>query len=179
MIDYQSVIDKYYKSGSPIRETLISHSRQVAQKALDIQKKKNLPISPDDIIAGAMLHDIGIFFTNAPSIHCYGDSPYIAHGVIGANLLRKEGFPEWTARIAERHTGSGLDKDDIESQNLPIPPADYLPETLLEKLICYSDKFFSKGGDRKEKTLEEVRNSIKKFGKSSINRFEAMHELFN
>lgn len=179
MIDYQSEIDKYYKSGSPIREVLIYHSRQVARKALEIREKKGLNIPEDEIIAGAMLHDIGIIFTYAPSIHCNGINPYIAHGVIGANLLRKEGFPEWTARIAERHTGSGLDETDISSQNLPIPPGNYLPETQLEKLICYSDKFFSKGGNGKEKTLEEVRKSLRKFGEKSIERFETMHELFN
>jgi uncharacterized protein len=40
----------------------------------------------------ALLHDIGIFLTNAPKIHCFGDYPYICHGYLGAEILRKEGL---------------------------------------------------------------------------------------
>ena len=36
-----------------------------------------------------MLHDIGIFQTDAPGIHCFGSQPYICHGRLGAELLRK------------------------------------------------------------------------------------------
>lgn len=30
------------------------------------------------------------------------------------------------------------------SQNLPVPPADYLAETAEERLVMYADKFHSK-----------------------------------
>ena len=70
--------------------------------------------------------------------------PYIRHGVIGARLLRAEAMPEEWARVAERHTGTGITMEDIISQNLDLPLADYCPETMLEKLICYADKFLSR-----------------------------------
>lgn len=178
MIDYQSVIDKYYESGSSLREILIHHSRQVALKALAIAKDKRLEIDPETIEAAAMLHDIGIIFCNATGIKCYGTEPYIKHGILGAKLLRDEGLPEWIARIAERHTGAGLTAQEIERQHLPLPSQDYLPETLLEKLICYADKFFSKSGDMKEKSLDRVRASMKKWGENTEKRFERLHEMF-
>ena len=83
------------------------------------------------------------------------------------------------ARIAERHTGSGLTAMNIIAQELPLPHRDFLPETELEKLICYADKFFSKSGDMKEKSLEVIRRSMLKFGADSLDRFDAMTDLFN
>lgn len=178
MIDYQAIIDKYYISGSPLRATLIRHSRQVADKALDIAHAGHLDIADDDIVAAAMLHDIGIFLTHAPSIFCEGNEPYICHGILGAKLLREEGVPEYIARVAERHTGAGLTADDIRNQNLPLPQGDYMPETLLEKLICYADKFFSKSGDMKEKSFYRVCGSMRAHGDESLARFLQLHALF-
>ncbi|MGN0870148.1 MAG: hypothetical protein ACI4UV_03075 [Victivallales bacterium] len=63
---------------------------------------------------------------------------------------------ECYARICERHTGSGLTAEDVWKQSRPIPERDYLPESLEEKLICLVDKFFSKFGDGKEKSLEKI-----------------------
>ena len=178
MIDYQAIIDKYYESGSRLRATLILHSTQVADKALAIAAAKHLALSIDDIRAAAMLHDIGIFLTHAPSIFCEGKEPYICHGVLGAKLLRSEGVPEYIARVAERHTGAGLTSEDISNQNLPLPPGDYMPETMLEKLICYADKFFSKSGDMKEKSFDRVCRSMQAHGEDSYRRFMQLHRLF-
>ena len=92
--------------------------------------------------------------------------------------MRKEGFDEAIARVAERHTGAGLTIDDIDHQQLPLPHKDYLPETILEKLICYADKFFSKSGSMQEKSLEKVRASIARHSEDSLTRFEELHNLF-
>ena len=101
------------------------------------------------------------------------------HGILGAKLLREEGFPEEIARVAERHTGAGITSQDIKTQNLPMPDGDYLPETLLEKLICYADKFFSKSGDMKRKPIEKVIASFERFGDGSVKRFEELHKEFS
>lgn len=128
----------------------------------------------------AMLHDIGIFLTDAPGIHCHGTAPYIAHGYLGADLLRKEHFSEATARVAERHTGSGITPADITDQHLPLPAdRSYMPESLLERLICYADKFYSKSGDiHKEKSLEKVISSMAKHGADTLERFMLLHREF-
>lgn len=156
------------------------HCRSVADKALAIAKENSLTLDAAEIEAGAMLHDIGIFMTDAPGIHCHGTEPYLAHGRAGADLLRAEGAPEKYARIAERHTGAGLTPADIARLSPALPPdRSYMPETELEKLICYADKFFSKSGDMQEKPLERVRASICKFGEEALNRFETLHRHFS
>lgn len=173
-----SIIDKYYPA-APLRDILITHSRLVADKALAAAQRSGLPFNEELTMNGAMLHDIGIFLCDAPGIECHGTEPYIRHGFLGGELLRKEGYPE-LARFCERHTGAGLTAQDIISQHLPLPPADMLPETIEEKAVCYADKFFSKSGDiTKEKLLTKVISSMAHHGEDTLNRFMEMHRLFN
>lgn len=179
MTDYLAIINKYYESGSPLWQILIRHSLQVADKALQIASSRPLDLASSDIVEAAMLHDIGIFLTDAPGIECHGDKPYICHGILGAELLRREGCPEWLARIAERHTGSGLTAEYIAAHDLPLPHRDFVPETMLEKLICYADKFYSKSGDMREKSLDRVRESMRRHGPDTLTRFDRLHSLFN
>lgn len=175
---FQEIIDKYYPAGTRRRDIYIRHCRQVADKALEILDAKKLSLDRDIVEAAAMLHDIGIFMTDADGIDCHGTEPYIAHGILGARLLRDNGFPEEIARVAERHTGAGISVEDIEELNLPLPHRDYMPETLLERLVCYADKFFSKSGDMKEKSLDRVRNSMSRHSSATLARFEKLHEEF-
>lgn len=177
-MNYRQLIDKYYPVGSRLRDIYLLHCRSVAHKALEINTKKNLGLNIEDVEAAAMLHDIGIFLTDAPGIDCHGELPYLSHGIAGAKLLRDEGFDEKFARICERHTGAGITVIDIEKNNLPIPSGDYVPETPLERLICYADKFFSKSGDMKEKSLERVRASMLRLSPESLDRFELLHNEF-
>lgn len=175
---WQDIVDRYYPAGSILREIYIKHCRSVADKALEINQLKSLHINECDVENAAMLHDIGIFLTDAAGIHCHGSEPYIAHGYLGAMLLREDGVDEKYVNVAQRHTGSGLTEDDVAKFNLPIPKADYLPVTQLERLICYADKFYSKSGDMQEKSLDRVRASMSKFGKDAVARFEKLHQEF-
>ncbi len=177
---YKLIIDKYYEEGSALLDLLLTHSEMVAQKAIKVAEAAKIDIDTDFVCNAAMLHDIGIFQCQASGIYCYGDQPYIRHGVIGGELLRKEGVDEAYARVCERHTGAGLTAKEIAETGLPLPHMDFLPETLEEKLICYADKFYSKSGDpRAEKSLEKVRHSMSKFGPDSLARFDALHYLFS
>ena len=124
-----------------------------------------------------MLHDIGIVRTYAPGIECFGTEPYIRHGMIGATMMREEGYED-IARICERHTGAGLSLDDIVSQDLPLPHQSFLPETIEEQLICYADKFYSKSHLEREKTIEQAERSLAKFGTSGVERFRHWVEIF-
>ena len=175
---WKILIDKIYDGNAVAKEILLRHSRAVAELALSINRASRLGLDNDDIIAAAMLHDVGIIETTAPGIGCNGKLPYIAHGIAGGKMIRKVGLPEWLARIAERHTGSGLTEQDIKERNLPLPlDIRMVPETKLEKLICYSDKFFSKrpGCLETKKTLENVRYEISRYGEDSLRRFDALH----
>lgn len=180
MFNYQDIIDKYYATQPELRRIYMLHCRSVADKALSIAHRLHLPVDMAEVEAAAMLHDIGIVLTDAPGIHCYGTQPYLAHGRLGADLLRSGGAPEIYARVAERHTGAGLTQEEaaaIGGGKLP-PDRSYMPQSLLERLVCYADKFYSKSGDMQEKPLERVRASMARFGADSSARFEALHREF-
>lgn len=173
-----SIIDKYYCDNEPLRELLVTHSRLVTEKALRMaEAHPELHIDTEFVSEAGMLHDIGIFLTDAPGIHCHGKEPYLCHGVLGAELMRKEGFP-LHARVCERHTGAGLTCEEITKRNLPLPRRNFIPETAEEQIICFADKFFSKTRPAEEKTLEAARRSIARFGEDGAQRFEAWVEKF-
>ncbi len=97
------VIEKYYEAGSTAYVFLVHHSRLVAQKAVEIADSvKGLSPNLQFIEEAAMLHDIGIFYTDAPKIGCYGYKEYLCHGYLGRELLEKEGLPAH-ALVCERH----------------------------------------------------------------------------
>lgn len=171
------IIDRYYPVGTKLRDIFLSHSRDVATLALEINARLPEPLNEQEVETAAMLHDIGIFLCNAPSIECRGNAPYIAHGYLGADLLRREGWEEKYARVCERHTGVGLSAEEINARNLPLPhDRTYEPVTTLEKLVCYADKFYSKSGDGKRKTRSEVIDSLARFGSSNVEKFLSMEK---
>lgn len=174
----QCIIDKYYPEGTRLRDIYLRHCRSVADLALRINNERALGLDTDIVESAAMLHDIGIFLTDADGIDCHGSEPYIRHGILGAELLRKEGMPEEIARIAERHTGAGITVNDIDEMKLPLPRRDYMPETLLERLVCYADKFYSKTRLDSAKDLERVRASMLRHSPSTLDRFDALHNEF-
>ena len=79
--------------------------------------------------------------------------PYICHGYLGAELVRKEGFPKH-ALVCERHTGAGLSLQNIIQQDLPVPHREMTPVSLEEQIICFADKF-SKSKLDHEKELKK------------------------
>lgn len=172
------LIDKYCEGNPELRNVLYVHSRMVAEMALRIARKHpQLPIDQTFVYEAAMLHDIGIVCTDAPGIHCHGSEPYLKHGLCGGEILRREGLPRH-ARVAERHTGTGLTAESILQQQLPLPPMDLRPETLEEQLICYADKFYSKTHLEREKSYEQARHSLLRFGEDGIAIFDEWYRVF-
>lgn len=165
------IICRHYPSDDALRRLLLHHSRQVAEKALRVaDRHPELGLDRPFLYRAAMLHDIGIFLTDAPGIHCHGPHPYLLHGYLGAELMRREGLPR-IARVCERHTGTGLTAADIRERGLPLPPGDYCPETPEEQVVCYADKFFSKSHPERERTVEETVRSLAKFGTGGVEKF--------
>ena len=177
-MDPIKIIEKYYPVESDAYRILVDHSRSVADKALAIARmhpEMNLDIP--FIEEAAMLHDIGIFRCNAPSIDCHGKADYICHGYLGAELMRAEGYPQH-ALVCERHTGTGLSLEMIEVMKWPIPHRDMLPVSLEEQLICFADKFYSKTKLGKEKSIDKIRISLSRYGSDTAARFSAWCKLF-
>ena len=178
-MDYQKIIDKYYPEENVLKRILLVHSRQVADRCLKIAKTHpELRLDSEFLEEAAMLHDIGIYRCDAPSIQCFGTEPYICHGLIGGQILREEGW-ERHAQVCERHTGTGLSREQILRQHLPLPPDGlFEPEVLEEQVVCYADKFYSKTHPEQERTVVEAAQSLEKFGQEGVSRFLGWAKIF-
>ena len=178
-MDYQAIIDKYYPSENELRRILLIHSRQVADRCMKIAKHHpELKLDVEFLEEAAMLHDIGIFRCDAPGIQCFGSEPYICHGVIGGRILREEGWLRH-ALVCERHTGTGLSREQIEKQGLPLSlDGIYEPEALEEQVVCYADKFYSKTHLERERSVVEAVQSLEKFGEKGVKRFLEWAHMF-
>lgn len=175
---WMRVIDKYYSDNPPLKDLLILHSRLVADKALKIvDAHPELGADRQFVEEAAMLHDVGIFLTDAAPIHCFGKYHYLCHGYLGADLLRKENLPRH-ALVAERHTGTGLTLKQIMERNLPVPHREMVPLSMEEKIVCFADKFFSKTRPEEEKTVEQAEHSLARFGEEGVLVFRDWCKLF-
>jgi uncharacterized protein len=136
-------IETLHRDHAPTRdafESVYEHCRIVCQVAE--QYLPSLEVDAELVRAGALLHDIGVYrLYTAGSLDTVG---YVRHGVLGHDLLAGLGFPETISRFCSCHSGVGITRDDVLRQGLPIPAADYVPETREEELVMYADKFHSK-----------------------------------
>jgi uncharacterized protein len=174
------LIQKYYNQNSLAYRILVAHSENVARKALFLAKRvKHLHPDFQFIEEAAMLHDIGIFLTDAPEIGCFGKEPYIRHGLLGRELLDNEGLPKH-ALVCERHTGTGISREDIQKQRLPLPERDMLPISLEEQIVCFADKFYSKNPQKlnREKSLEKIKKKMGNYGEDKLKKIEEWVMLF-
>ena len=180
------LINKYYNDHAQARSILIAHSHQVATFAVAVAEHvmQSEPVDKDFVEQAAMLHDIGMLYTDTPKLGCHGDQPYISHGIIGAELLCKEGLTRH-ALVCERHIGVGLSIEDIKVQGLPLPLRDMRPQTLEEKIVAYADLFFSKTDLSFSKTregkrsVEKVREALARHGQYKVAIFDKWHKRFN
>jgi uncharacterized protein len=174
------ILEKYYDTDSECYKILLSHSKSVARKAVSVGKKFKGRVDLAFLEEASLLHDIGIFLTDAQNIDCHGDKPYLQHGILGREILEKEGYPKH-GLVCERHIGVGLSKNDITKNNLPLPERDMQAKTTEEEIIAYADKFFSKSKENliKEKTVEEIKNELQKYGPEKIEKFLSWQKKFN
>jgi uncharacterized protein len=127
--------------------------------------------------AGCLLHDIGVYRLYDTEGRL--DHPnYIRHGLLGHQILEAEGFPETLRRFCSHHTGVGLTRHDIESQSLPLPPADYLAETEEERLVMYADKFHTKSRPSVFLSPDEYATHVRRFGEDKVTAFQALRAEF-
>ncbi len=178
-MNVNEIIDKYYPCDNELKRIYLIHAQKVASLALEFATRHpELCLDVDFIKEAAMLHDIGIFLTDAPRIHCFGNKPYICHGYLGAELLRSEGLHKHAA-VCERHTGTGLTKEQILREGWPLPARDFVPVTMEEQLICFADKFYSKTKYLEQaRTLQQVVDSMRKISDESVKKVEYWAGIF-
>lgn len=182
MVDYHGLILKYYEPGTLLHRVYMAHVTMVTGLALELSQNVRGK-SPDLILIeeASMLHDIGIFKTNAPAIGCVGQEPYISHTVIGADILASEGLPKH-ARVAENHIGvGGISAEEVVKGELPLPARDMLCQTLEEQIISYADLYYSKNPDRLfvRKRKEKVRKGIAKYGERQQRLFSKLDAMLD
>ncbi|RMG70768.1 MAG: TIGR00295 family protein [Nitrospirae bacterium] len=145
LLDKEKVLLEILKrAGCP--DNVIAHIQAVKAVAMRLADEVRVTVDRELLLTGAMLHDIGRSRTHG-----------IEHALVGARIARELGFPEAVIRIIERHIGSGITRQ--EAEGLGLPPRDYLPETVEEKLVAYADNLLN--GD-KEVSFEESLERFKK-----------------
>ena len=179
-IDPFEILAEYYPVQSKTHDILIRHGELVAAKALRIAERAGIAAPDADFIwEAAMLHDIGIFMTHAPSIGCHGPHAYICHGYLGRELLEKKGLFRH-ALVCETHVGAGITAREIKERSLPLPLRDMVPVSVEEQIICYADKFYSK--DRlfrdREKSVNAILQDLEKYGRDKVLRFRSWVDRF-
>ena len=180
-MDPIEIIRRYYDGNTRAYRILVAHGRQVAEKARQAAESIK-HMSPDMglIERAAMLHDIGMLKTNVPELGCNGEDPYIRHGVVGRQMLEGIGLSA-EALICERHVGAGITTEEICSRKLPLPKRDMLPISIEEQIICYADKFFSKGPglNSTPKSLSTIIKGLSHYGPEQASRFKNWVQLFS
>ena len=158
-------------------DLVYTHCLIVCGIAEQLHARSGACLDIDLVRAGSLLHDIGVYrlYDEAGELD-YAN--YIRHGVLGHELLLEEGFPEKICRFASHHTGVGLTREDVLQQGLPLPPADYVAETVEEVLVMYSDKFHTKTTPPGFLTASTYAASVRRFGEDKVAAFESMRAMF-
>jgi uncharacterized protein (TIGR00295 family) len=154
-------IELLIKSGCS--KEIIKHSKAVRDLALKIAKMTDADLKL--VEAGALLHDIGRSKTNG-----------IYHGIEGVKIAKQLGLSDKIQKIIERHIGAGLSQE--VAKNLGLPPREYIPKTLEEKIICHADNLID---NYKRKKIEyEIQRALKDGHKDYALQLNKLHnELCN
>ena len=131
-------------------ERIVQHCRTVARASTilsDAFLARGRAVDSRAILAGALLHDIGRSRTHE-----------VGHGYVGAEMLEKEGVDAVVVEIVRRHVGAGISPE--EAASLGFPEGDYIPRTIEQMVVCFSDKLVS--GDSVRPLEEEVRRYERK-----------------
>ena len=126
--------------------------------------RNGTPVDVNLVTIGALLHDIGRAKTHE-----------IEHAVVGAKIARSFDLPKPIVQIIEKHIGSGITAK--EAARLGLPKRSYLPKSLEEKIVAYSDKLV-KGGQEVdyEEALSTYSLNLGGFlGPPAIKRFKKLH----
>ena len=149
---------KYYSLLSKLcSRDVVMHCLAVSLYTYEVSSKlkgRGYSIDVDLAVFGALLHDIGRSVTHG-----------IKHGVEGGRIVRRYNLGEKLALIVERHIGGGISKK--EAVEMGLPPRDYIPVTLEEKVVAHCDNLTS--GTRRVDISFVVEKFRRKLGCRDIN----------
>lgn len=149
---------------------IIEHSKRVSVKALDmaynLMDNHGYALDLQIIETGAILHDIGRTKTHT-----------IKHAIEGAKILSSLHFPKEIIDITRKHIGAGIPSKEAEL--LGLPPGDYMPNTLEEKIVAHADNLIM--GTSEVDVGLVIEKWRKQFGYNhpSIYRIKNLHKELN
>ncbi len=144
---------------------VIEHCLAVESLAMKVGEKCRAGVDLKLISAGALLHDVGRSVTHD-----------IQHGVRGVEILERRGMDTRIVDIVRKHIGAGLTPE--EARSLGFPDGDYIPVTLEEKIVAYSDNLIGNPGspDAKITSAMFVQECIDKGLDVAADRARALHD---
>lgn len=164
-------IEALRKAGCPAEA--VTHSIEVARKALEISSRIRVPVDRRLVIRGALYHDLGKAKT-------YG----MEHGEIGLQMASEMQLGDDVKQIILKHIRGGL--TEPEAVELGLPVRDYTLRTVEEKLVVYSDRLvdiYTDGivpntdeQDAELRFVEILRHYVK-YGKNpaTLERYAGLH----
>ncbi|UCH72344.1 MAG: HDIG domain-containing protein [Thermoplasmatales archaeon] len=143
--------------------SVVKHCKAVGDIAVRMAKRAHADV--ELVEAGALLHDIGRSKTHG-----------IFHATEGAKIARELGLSDKISNIIERHIGAGLPLQ--EAKKLGLPPKDYIPETIEEKIVCHADSLID--NFKQQKIENEIEKALIEGHKEYAKRLVKLHkELSN
>ncbi len=174
-INQIKLLHSKYAGSKYALELVFNHCQIVWEIAEQLIKRNKLVLENDLVKNGGFLHDIGAYrFIDEKGV--FDEKNYIKHGIEGYKILKEEGLPEELCRMAERHTGVGIPKEQIIKRGLLLPAKDYIAETIEEKLVMYADKFHSK--NPRFNSFDYYREYAKRFGEENQEKFVELANMF-
>ncbi|HYC26536.1 MAG TPA: HDIG domain-containing protein [Nitrososphaerales archaeon] len=144
----EEAVALHRRHGSP--PAVVEHCRTVAKLSKILADEcvvKKRAVDGSLAVSGALLHDIGRSKVQT-----------VWHGVEGARILSTEGVDDDVVEIVYRHVGAGISPD--EARALGFPDRDYIPRTLEQRIVCFSDKMVD--SSRVRPFEEEVKRFVAK-----------------
>lgn len=141
------------------RRRVIIHCRTVNAVAEEMVSRIS-GADRDLVRAGALLHDLGRARDHS-----------VMHAYVGSRMAEDKGLPPELVSIIRKHTGAGLDAIDVREMGLP--PGDYMPMTLEEKIVAHADNLVS--DDRVVSHMHSVEKLMVKGAVRGAERVESLH----
>lgn len=141
------------------KPSVIQHVCTVQMVAVAMAERSGADI--ELVRAGALLHDLGRAKTQG-----------IMHVPEGVRIARERHLPEELVMLIQRHVAAGL--TTAEAVALGLPPGDYVPRSLEEKIICHADNLV-KGSEGIQTLAEAMAEMVRRGHVVTAERMQAMH----
>lgn len=169
-VEIRHLHEKYAWNDELLRD-ITAHCEVTAEIALWCVKARNLEVDRPRLKAACLLHDIGSYIFLATKER--NRSVYPQHAIFGAAILREEGVDEFICETIKTHVLLGLSEEEIKEYNMAMPYKSFEPKSLEGRLLCYADRFSSKGAGVVLNSYETFLANLKKDLPKQAQKFEA------